>query len=827
MKGEHTYASEISAVPAGSLRLGLNLNISKEGIAEPRRGFNFLDYSLPDTDDRAKKLVFWNDSLFVHYNSTFAYYNPASGFSSRGALSAPSNAQSVRAVTATNKNLYLSSSVGLRKTDAIGTSLYAAGIPPALNIELALAGAGTALSNTKFVTYQFLIGRKDANANTQQGPVSGRYTIGNSAGSTQNVTLQCYLPSGLDTSYFIQVYKTREAASAAATGEEPQMFFEAPITSTDISNGYVTVTDITPDSLVLGAYIYTAPSQGGISGNNATPPLARDIAEFRNCLFFADVESKHFLTFSLISVGGTGLVANDTVVISNGTTTETYTAKAAYNAAANEFAVVTAGSPAQNIDDTIKSFIRLVNAKSALVYAFSLSTGATDLPGRVMLEARALGSAAFTAVCAARSAAWQPQLTSPATVNNTSTSDQYKNGIMWSKAGQHEAVPKKYLAFAGGADDRIERILALRDGLFIFKKRDGAFTLRGDNESNFTVKELDSTAKLVAQDSLAKVTNSIYGLFENGICEVSDTGVSIISIPIQDQLQPLLGENVLAVTRSLAFGISNDTDGKYILSVPTRATDTYTVRQHIFDVFGRSFCKWDFRLFSGGVDPSNAKLHLGLGDKNKIRQERRAFDYTDHADFGNTCTIASYTDDWIELDNVSDMDIGDILYQGNGSIVYIEEIDLDDSMVRVDFAQDWVTGTPDVTHMKAIDCKIQWNADFGGNPAGLKQYYEGELIQQQTFQKEADIYFSSDVDPSESNINFQSAAGNGAFGAFDFGAEVFGGEQAKAPLRFGIPIPHSMCSQISVRFENKVAWSDFQITGLALAFEPISTSVTR
>lgn len=826
VKGEHTYASEISGVPPGSLYLGLNVNLSRENLIEPRRGFDYLTYDLPNISDRPKKLIFWQSSLFCHYGTTFAYYNPASGFSSRGSLSAPSNATSVRAVSATNKNLYLTSSSGIKKTDAIGTNLYAAGVPPALNIDLALAGAGTAISNTKYVTYQFLIARRDANNNPQFGAVSGRYTISNTAGSTQNVTALCYLPSGIDTTYFLQLYKTREAASLAATGEEPQMCFETPISASDISNGYVTVTDIIPDALVLGAYIYTAPSQGGISSSNAMPPLARDICEFKGCLFAAYVESKHSLIFTLVSAGGSGLQANDAVVISDGTTTETYTAKASYNATNNEFAIATAGSPAQNIDDSIKSFIKLINVKSALVYAFSLSTGATDLPGKVQLQSRSLGATAFTAICSARPAAWQPQLTSPATINNTSANDQFKNGLVWSKQNQHEAFPTKYITFIGAADDEIKRIYPLRDGVFVFKERDGAYVVRGDTETTFSVTPLDSTAKLVAPDSLVAVNNMIYGLFASGICEVSDTGVSIISEPIKDQLLPLFGLSLLTNLKQYAFGMAMDTEGKYFLSIPTSASDTSTVKQIVFDVFQRKFYRWDLNLLCGGVDPTDAKLYLGGGNTHKIRQERKSFDHTDYADFGNICTISDFTGTTVSIDNTSDMARGDILYQGD-ALAYIESVSVLNGTVEIDSEQDWTTLVADVTHMKAIDCKVQWNADLGGNPGMIKQYYEGALIQKQAFQKEATLYFSSDVNPGEESITITSASGNGAWGEFVWGEEVWGGEQAKSPERFGIPRGHAMCSQLSVRFENKVAFSDFQITGLSLSFNPVSTRVSR
>lgn len=823
-KGEHSYASDLSGVPAGSLRLGLNININRQGIAEPRRGFNLLEYPLPSSGDRAKKLVFWKDSLFIHYGSTFAYYNPASGPTSLGALSAPSNATSVRAVSSGNKNLYVTSSTGLRKTDAITTSLYAAGVPKALNIDLSVAGAGTAVANNAYVTYRYVMGRTDANSVRVVGGVSGRFTLQNTAGSTQNVTARCYLPAGVDATYFLQLYRS-VAATTDDTSDNLQLCYETPITSSNVSAGYIDVTDIVPESL-LGATLYTSPSQEGAANDNAMPPLARDIAEYKTCLFFADVASPHRLLFSLISVDGTGLVAGDTISIVLGATTETYTAHAAtFNAASKQFVVSTAGSASQNIDATVKSLIKCVNLASALVNAYSLSDGANDLPGKTLFEARSLGTAAFT-VTSSRAVAFQPQLTSPAAVDNTSTADTFQNGLAFSKAAQPEAVPIKNLFKVGAADDRILRIVALRDGLFVFKERGGCYVLRGESESNFTVTLLDNTAKLVAPDSLAVVNNLIYGLFEAGICEVSDTGVSIISVPIKDQLQPLLGASLTAL-KAYAFGFGNDNEGKYVLSVPETSSDTATTRQHVFDTFGRTFVKWDLELTCGGVNLADAKVYLGPSGSHYIKQERRQFDYTDYADYSATCTISSAAGTTLTIDNTTLMAAGDILYQGSTALAYIESVDAVAGTVVIDTAQTWTTGVASVTHVKAIDCQVAWNADYGGNAAGLKQYYECNLLLKQAFQKRATLTFSSDIDPSEAAIAITSASGNGAFGQFDFGQEVFGGDQAKSPARLGIPRTHARCNQLSVTFANRVAFSDFQLSGIALSFNSTSTRTAR
>jgi hypothetical protein len=827
VKGLWTYSSEVSGVPLGSQSVLLNCNINRSGIVEPRKGFNLLTYGLPLAADRPNKLVFWNSEIFAHYNSaTFAYYNTGSGFSSRGSLAAPSNATSVRAVKSQNKNLYVTSSTGLKKTDAIATSLYSAGIPKGLDIGLAVAGAGSAVADGKSVGYRYILGRKDANSNFHRGGVSGLFTLSNAAGSTQNVTATCYLPTGLDTTYFLELYRSTAASSTDGITSSLQKCYELPITSTHISNGYATITDVVPDSL-LEAYIPTSTAGGGsLAQDAAKPPLARDIVEWKDCMFYADVDSPQRLQVALTAVSGSGLAAADTITVVLGATTEVYTAHGTtFNSAIKQFVVSTGGSASQNIFDTVRSFIKCVNLASAVVNAYSLQEDVTKPPGKLFLEAKTISATTFT-VTSSRAAAFAPNLPSPATIDNTSAADTYPNGLMYSKPAQPEAVPVLNMFKVGSSDDRIKRIVALRDGLFIFKERDGAFVVRGDNAAAFTVTPLDNTAKLVAPDSLATINNMIYGLFEAGICEVSDTGVSIISIPIKDQLLPLYGTPLTAV-KAYSFGYGSDTDGKYVLAVPETSSDTYCTKQFVFDTFGRTFCTWDLDLTCGGVNPVDAKQYLGSGTSNYIKQERRVWDHTDFADFVATCTITSYSGTTVHINNTSGMTAGDIIYQGSNAIAYIESVDSANGTIVIDSEQAWTLSTADVTHVAAIDCQIQWNPDFGGNAAGLKQYYECAIIAQQAFQKSATVVFSSDINPAEESIPITSAAGNGEFGEFVFGDEVWGGDQAMAPKRVGIPRSMSRCNQLTVRFENRVAFSDFQITGISLSFNNTSTRTTR
>ena len=132
-----------------------------------------------------------------------------------------------------------------------------------------------------------------------------------SAGIAANVELSFQIPSRVNTNYFYQLYRTAFITADASQllsdidpGDEHQLVYEAPITDADVTNGFITVTDITPDSFRAGnAFLYTNPvTGGGIISANEAPPIAQDIALFKNSMFFANTKELQRKQFNLLSV---------------------------------------------------------------------------------------------------------------------------------------------------------------------------------------------------------------------------------------------------------------------------------------------------------------------------------------------------------------------------------------------------------------------------------------------------------------------------------------------------------------------------------------------
>lgn len=1001
VKGLYTYNSDVAGVPAGTLSVADNVNITRMNILEPRRGLeyqyqgsNVLTFG--SVSDRIKKFVFWKETSFCHYATTFALFSN-SGVSSRGTLTTPTNATSIRDISFSNKNLYLTNASGILKTDAVANNLYEAGVPKSLSISLTLdQNVGTAIADTKFVSYKYVIGRKDANGVVTLSAPSGRSTVQNTNGYISNIFALCYLPSGIDTNYFIQLYRTPESATSA-TGEEFYLVSErqiannngfstnidtvfrqvlypgaskvyiytlgdhklvdgqkitvAAVTNTSINGTYYVsvdgpvqlsfiqvgtyaniasvsdtgtvsatdditanaayIYDVTPPDLT-GATLYTSPSQEGAVNENNQPPVALDIAEYQNCLWFADTAQKQALQIQLISsqmyLGTTVTIgsevytgrrfpdytqrvfqikapiilistiartpstvtivtavphqlsgaAADTVDInsinfpgvnttnatvtvvnattftySHGTGTFSATPDAGYITILkfgdfNGYDVITA-SPSLRIYETAQSLIQAINiAPSPGYYAYSLSESEEAFPGKILIEARSLVAPQFTAV-SSQAGYWQPNLpTSGISESQKSQNDAFRNGLMWSKPDQPESVPLKNIFRVGSADDPILRIWAARDALFVFKQRDGLWIIRGETEANWTKNQLDVTAKLYAADSLASVNNTLYALMEAGICEVSDTGVNVLSFPIRDQLFDSYTKYDTA-TKLRSFGVGNDTEGKYILSIPQSATNAFCEKQIVFDVYSRIFCgNWYIQSTTGRLNQYDQKVYFGP-DQNKIKKEIRTFEATDFVDEFQTLSIIAVdgTGLILTLNSVANIEINDVIKQGS-IYVYILAIDNMANQVTVDMIETWTTGVTNLIHYKALDVKVEWNSEFAGNPAGFKHFYEMSLLQKSSFLITSTFYFRNDINSAESFITIPSPTYSGNWGDFTWGEETWGGDPtSNTPVRLGVPRTHARCSQLRVRWEHKVAYSWFQVQGISLVFNPTSTRIMR
>lgn len=666
------------------------------------------------------------------------------------------------------------------------------------------------------VAYRLIWGLVDANQNTLRGSPSQFISVTNNTGTSANVQFTSSIPSGITTAHFYEVYRSSQTAAASVTPlDDMQLVYTGNPSSGDISNGYVQVTDSTPDSL-RGAFLYTSISQQGISQANERPPFCKDFCSFKNYAFYANTRSQQQLNLTMLAVGSpSGVQSGDTLILGG----VTFTADTSENTSTGHFKVFTAGTPAQNISDTVNSLIKVINRYSSntAVYAYLLS-GPTDLPGQMLIQEQGNSGSPFYATANAHGGAYSPSLpTSGTTIASTQSTN--KNGIIVSKLGQPESVPPINLLFVGSASKEILRIIPLRDYIIILKQ-DGIFRLSGLTLQTFLISPFDLTTKLLAPNTAVSLSNEVWGLFDQGVCSVSDTGVNVRSRPIEDVVRSLIG-TALSTVKTISFAVGYETDRKYILALPAASGDTIAQQEYVFSTFTNAWTRWTRQATAGFVDPTVDQLYLG-NSTNNVSIENKTDTYTDYVDEPFSVTISANSTYYLTLNSVSGITVGDVIYQSAGVASVITAIDTVNFIVTVQDLVNWSNAAAQI--FPAVQSIVQWKPIANGNPAFFYQFSEGAAIFKRTRFNSALISFYSDIDQAFDDVTLSGFA-LANWGTFPFGSQNWGGVNRPKSIRFLVPQEKQMCSQISCKFSVRNGYSNWGLEGISLKTDLVSQEI--
>lgn len=810
----NTNVNQLSEVEEGALSIARNINIDKDSVAESRRGFGLLSDAFTSANDRADRITSYQDKLIVRRSNDdkLAYYTGSGWTDYSGTYLNPDNDNARMRFVQASGNLYFTTTVGVKVLDVYTGPVYSTGMPQGLDGSGSTTGASGFMTNNTQVAYRIVWGSRDTNSNLYLGAPSQRIIVSNSSGGTRDVSLTFTVPSGITTSDFYQVYRSRESASSTdEPTDELQLVYEANPTAGQITALSVTITDSTPTSL-MGAALYTNEGQEGIAKANYQPPLAKDICEFKGFIFYFNIQTKHALTINLLSVSGSGLVVNDTITINS----VVYTAKAAETVASAEFKVTTSGSASQNIEDTAKSLVKVINqyTSNTSIYAY-YESGYQDLPGIIRLERRTIDASSFT-VSVSRAAAWDID-------DGTSDNSSYINGVSWSKNQQPEHVPISQLDFAGSKNYAIRRGIALRDSIFILKD-DGIYRLTGSNGS-WAIEPFDTSTKIIAPDSAVVVNNEIYCLSDQGIVAISDIGVQVKSRPIEDQIQTLISEDYDNL-KNMSFGINYETDRKYILFTIASASDTAPTQAFVYNTFTNAWTTWERNVSHGYVNPVDDKLYLAASGTNYLYQERKSFTISDFVDEIYTgYTISSFTGTSVVLSSLTNVEVGDLVWQSSTIYSIITDIDPASNTLTVSSTVTWSLAAASI--YKAIDCEIEFANKAMQNPGALKLFAEAAWLFRQKGFSEATAFFYTDLSGGYEGTTINGSFGSDLWGAGEWGSGPWGGIQRPKPVRCFIPRNKSMGSLLSCKLNVRNAYAKWALNGVTIPFEYISERMTR
>jgi hypothetical protein len=385
------------------------------------------------------------------------------------------------------------------------------------------------------------------------------------------------------------------------------------------------------------------------------------------------------------------------------------------------------------------------------------------------------------------------------------------NRLYFSKFGQPEAVPLLNYVDVGNTNDPIRKIVALRDSLFILKD-DGIFRLTGENPSSFVVSLFDSTAKIRAPETCVAFNNQIFTFSDQGVIAIGDSGVAVVSRPIENTLLKLSSINYPSF-ETASFAIAYESSRLYLLFTVSEPEDTYPTQAFCYNIFTNSWTRWEMARSSGLVNPKDDKLYLTNPINKRVYKERKEFSINDYADEDYPVTITSSSGYTITLANAQEAKVGRSIKQGNKIALITAKTG---NTITVDKLHAWVNGSANV--YEPISNVVTFNPNDAQNAGILKRFREIGLIFDNANFSKLNIKFTTNISKTIDTVEIIPRSDN-EWGGFGWGLQPWGdGLGGQQIIRTYIPLEKARANWINITVELKQAFNSFGLSGISLHF---------
>lgn len=798
----------------GTLLLGEDIISDRDGVIANRRGF--------DRYAAANGLAFgeFRGRILVLDGGTLRIDDGTGNLVSLGAFNAPTGSR-MRFIEV-QKSLLFTSSQGVMKLDSPTGTVRRAGMPPGLNVVANLT-AGTWFPPNTAVAYRTMWVRVDANDQTISGEPSWRVIVPNDQATPQAVILSIIMPEGIIEGDYVEIYRTDLSADAITNpGDEEFLVARVAVTAADIAALGVIFHD-TYDPIFLGAPLSTNSSQDGISQAHGRPPYATDLALYRGFLhYMGDLKREPELEFRLLDIAGITL-GTDTITLSRSGVSRTYTFSSTQDPLSQKIKVETGFSLSLNLRRTAENICLTINLDpNNAFYAFYASEE-DDPPGKIRIRDRSVNVGSFTLLASAGvQTKFSPSI--PAT-GLVAQAMSFPNRVVTSRYQEYEHVPRSEQNRNDlGTTAAIVRGLALTTSI-IFLKRDSVWRRTGDALSDFFDFPLDAEMHMVAPDAAAVLDNQVYCATVAGLVRISDSGVGLISWPIDQRLKRIFSfQNY----DTISFAVANPAGFEYIFFAQEDGVDT----------FAKVGWRWNY-LLSKWVGRIRKQVKAGyvLGDKIYLAHAVDGYVLKERKSWNTS--LADYQDESIPVTVVS------VLSSSSALVNYTYRISLKPGFVLAQPARFMSSRIATVTLVAGtnyqvtfddmlpalqpgaatvtlpIFSEIHWRPETAGNPSVFKHWIKNSLSFEDEGARNFELGWYTDID---STIAWEPRTlddpiqgwGLGGWGLNPWGDS----DEQRAPMLVSdIPVPYERSHSLIQCLRHQSAKERYSILDLSFTFE--------
>jgi len=663
--------------PDGAMDEALNVVIRREGMAKPRDAFAG---AITSGLGRMDTIEPFDGDMLISTQGVLAWYSDHTTNldDAAGDQIATSLTQGAP-MTEARGNLYVGTDDGVHKfTAAADAASQQVGIlfPPAILVN---KFAGSSVLGTEVaVAYRVTITRTDANGVVVVSAPSARHVYDNQHTVSTYDAAVSVVTGHLLAGDVVKAFRSREVATGVLPSDDLYLATQYTLVAADISNGSVGIPDATLEEN-LGEPLYTNPTREKFVRANVAPPHCESMALYKDSLFFgntihaqsiqlrADMGGFRLMSSDKIgerretgSVSGgsnsiTGLVdtsgikvgmivdhstgftslttvtvvnASDVSVSRNadaGVTTESFSFWDSFRIDNDYYrAPPHLAADMQSPANATSSGPAGYHVLSADMLALTRNDGATDLESEqevfnasfLIRQDKRSGAGASFDVYATNGDQYSPPLNEPDGVATTSEGDDFPNAIYFSKKNQPEHVPLGNFLRVGAESHPIQRIVAARDALWVFKT-DGVYRLTGQGElTGWRVDAYDPSAYLIHRRYAVELDGDVFAWTGKGIMLYGERGDSNIS---RGSIGNLLADH------EEDFGVdSNGLEDEPACWADPSKHEVYfhnpnTSHTYVFNVKTGTWVRWQFLQVNdscgeprcGTWNPADGKSYIG------------------------------------------------------------------------------------------------------------------------------------------------------------------------------------------------------------------------
>jgi hypothetical protein len=332
----------------------------------------------------------------------------------------------------------------------------------------------------------------------------------------------------------------------------------------------------------------------------------------------------------------------------------------------------------------------------------------------------------------------------------------------------------------------------------------------------------DGTTKVLAEESCVSFNNAVWAYADQGLSSISDSGVAVVSRPIEFDIIRLSTSQYTNFP-SASFGVSYESDRKYIFSTVTNVGDTYATQQYVYNTATQTFTRWLLNWKCALVTEYDGKLYYGNATNNTVYQERKNFNQTDYAMEELATSISVVAGTTLTVPNTTGFAAGDTIAQLSGTTVVRESViqSVPDS-THVVVADTLLWALTSATVYKPISVEIEYTPIHGGNPGIVKLFEDLVMFFANANFDKITLTFVSDQDIGPETFDVTPSL-TGGWGLFPWGQIAWGIHTGELqPIRTLVPSAKARCHWYSLKITQSQALANFSLVGITSFFDEIS-----